>query len=283
MLKEYYNLAKPGIIYSNLLTAAAGLFLASRYHVHGWILLAMLAGMAGIIGGACVFNNIIDRDIDARMKRTSARAMVTGAISKAHALAYGIILAIVGALILFFYTNLLTLLVALAAAILYVALYTPLKRHSEYSALVGSIPGAAPPVVGYAAVTHHLDLAAFLLFIILCLWQMPHFYAIAIYRMQDYREANVPVFSIENGVPRTKRQIITYMILFIAAVILLYSFGYAGMIYLIAMLAIALTWLALGLQGFRKNTDDVRWARKVFLFSLIVITTFSVLISVNPK
>ncbi len=283
MLKEYYNLAKPGIIYGNLLTAIAGFFLASHYNVHWLLLLAMIIGVSCIIGAACVFNNIIDHDIDRRMKRTSARAMVTGAISKKNAFIYGGALSIAGVLILFFYTNTLALGVAVAAAVLYVALYTPLKRHSAYSALVGSIPGATPPVIGYLAVTNHANWCAGLLFIILCLWQMPHFYAIAIYRIQDYQEARVPVFSIEKGVPCTKIQIVCYIIAFIVATIALYAFRYVGIFYLVGMLAAGLAWLVLSLRGFQKNTVDPKWARSVFLFSLIVITVFSILIALNPK
>lgn len=283
MLKNYYNLAKPGIIYSNLLTAAAGFFLASRYHVDWLLLLALLIGLACVIASACVFNNVMDRRIDARMTRTSGRAMVTGAISKRAAMIYGIALGVIGILILLLHTNILTLLVAVAAGILYVALYTPLKKRSAYSALLGSIPGAAPPVAGYLAVTHHFDLAALLLFAILVLWQMPHFYAIAIYRIEEYREAGVPVFPIRKGMAQTKAHMLIYMIAFIVAALLLSAFGYTGTVYLVGMLIFGLAWLVMGLQGFGRKTNDVKWARKVLLFSLIVIAAWSVLAAVNPR
>jgi len=281
MIKIYYQLTKPGIIYGNAITMIAGFFLASQGHIDWQLLLAALVGLSLIIASGCVFNNIADRDIDNRMERTKNRALVTGAISKQKAFIFGTILGLSGALTLYFTTNPLTLCVALVGLFVYVALYTPLKRLTMHATLVGAVAGAVPPVVGYCAVTNSLDLGAILLFLILVAWQMPHFYSIAIRRRDDYTQARIPVLSVKKGIYVTKINIMIYIMIFIMMLILLNVYGYAGLVYLGVMLLISLYWFLLAVKGLKPAIDDKAWAKKMFLFSLFVLLVFSLMVSIN--
>ena len=279
--KNYYRLTKPGIIYGNLLTATAGFLLASAGHVDLWLLLATLAGTSLVIASACSFNNYIDRGLDAKMTRTKRRALVQGAIRGRDALIFASILGLAGFLVLGLWVNAVVFGIGLAAFIDYIALYGLAKRRSVHGTLVGSIAGAAPVVAGYCTVTDRFDGGALILFLILALWQMPHFYAIAMYRFDDYKAAGLPVLPVKAGSRAAKTQIVLYITAFIAANVLLSIFGYTGYAYLIIMTLLGLSWLRLGLQGF-KAANDKRWARQMFFYSLIIILSLSVMLSVGP-
>jgi heme o synthase len=192
-MKKYYWLVKPGIIYGNALTAMAGFLLADRGRFDVVLFLAMLAGICLVMASGCVFNNVWDRQADSKMERTKNRALVTGEISTTNALAYGTVLGLIGFGLLYFYTNALTTLIAAIGFAFYVLVYTPLKHRTVYGTLLGAVAGAVPPVVGYCAVTNELDIGAWLLFLILVVWQMPHFYAIGINRFDDYKAAGIPI------------------------------------------------------------------------------------------
>jgi heme o synthase len=279
-LKTYYALSKPGIIYGNLITATAGFLLASGGHISFGRLLTTLLGLGLVIASACVFNNYIDSDIDSKMARTSRRALVTKTISGQSALIYGSLLGIFGVAILAVWVNWLALALAGSGWVAYVVFYTFSKRRTVYSTLIGSISGSTPPVVGYCAASNHLDGGALLLFLSLTFWQMPHFYAIAIYRLKDYKAAGLPVLPVKAGVPAAKRQIVAYIIGFIIAVALLWFYGYAGFTYLLVVGFVGLAWLRLALKGFGTASDQ-KWARGVFFFSLVVTLVFSFMLSVN--
>ncbi len=278
-LKKYYTLTKPGIIYGNIITTAGGFLLASKGHIHYWVLLATILGASLIIASACVFNNYIDRDIDKAMARTRKRATATGTISGKAALTYASILGLIGVVLLYVYVNILTLVIGLIAFLVYVFVYGYFKRRSIHGTAVGSIAGAAPVVAGYCAVTDHFNVGALLLFLILVFWQMPHFYAIALNRLSDYTAAKLPVLPVVKGVRHTKIQILIYIVGFILANIALTIFGYSGIVYVIVMVTLGLCWFWLGLKGFKNN--DKKWAKKMFLFSLIIILSLSIMLSVG--
>lgn len=278
-LKTYYYLTKPGIIYGNALAALAGFLLASKSHIDFWLLLAVLLGVSLVIASGCVFNNYIDRGIDEKMSRTKRRALVRGVIKGRHALIYATFLGISGFVVLLVYTNLLTVMVGVVGLVDYVILYGYSKRRSVHGTLIGSISGATPPVAGYVAATDRLDVGAVLLFLILVFWQMPHFYAIAMYRLKDYTAAGLPVLPVERGSRVTKRSILAYIILFTTACVLLTVYGYTGYVFLIAMIVLGGVWIWKGLRGWRDAQDDARWARGMFFHSLLVLVAFCVLIS----
>ena len=280
IIKVYYFLTKPGIVYGNAITAAAGFFFASKQQINLPLFLSMIAGLSLIVAGSCAFNNYIDRDIDREMERTKKRAIPAGKISGIHALIFAGILMLSGAVILLVYTNILALSIALVGAFVYIFLYTLAKRNSVYGTLVGSISGAVPPVVGYTAVSNNFNLAALLLFCVLVLWQMPHFYAIAIYRINDYKKALLPILPIKSGIKKTKIQIFIYIIACTMAIDAFSLLKYTGLVFFNVMSFICLVWLFYAFKGFKTN-DNVSWVKQIFHFSLIVIILFSIMISVN--
>lgn len=281
MFKTYYQLAKPGIIYGNLLTAIGGFLFAADGRIDILLLLALGFGMSLLIGSGCVFNNYLDRDIDAKMRRTQKRALVREAIDTRSALLYGAVLGIVGIALLALFTNRTTVLLGIVGFVSYVFVYTFLKRKTVHGTLIGTVPGATPLVAGYTAVTGRLDLDALLLFLIMVAWQMPHFFAIAIFRRDDYAAAGIPVLSVVRGIRATKIQMVAYMVLFIISIVLLYAFGSAGLTYLIVMGLLASRWLAMGLSGFRADTDNIAWSRQVFKFSLFIILGLSITLALD--
>lgn len=268
---NYYLLTKPGIILGNLITVAAGVMLASEGSFRLILFLASLLGLGCVIASACVFNNIIDRKIDQKMKRTQNRPMARGLISNRNAFLFGCLLCLLGNFFLFKYTNLLSLCIADFGFLVYVALYSPWKSRTIYGTAIGSVAGAVCPVVGYCAVSNRIDSGALILFAIMVLWQMPHFFSIALYRLDDYTAAAIPVLPVKKGIPRTKIQMLLYIIAFMGATCLLTFYGYTGYIYLTIAALLSVTWLLLCLQGFR-STNDQLWARKMFRHSLVVIT-----------
>lgn len=280
VIKAYYALTKPGIIYGNALTAIGGYFLAA--HGHGSLggFLGMLVGICLVMACGCVFNNYLDRDIDKLMKRTKNRALVTGEISPRNALIFGTVLGAVGLALLGLANNGLSAGLGALGIFFYVVVYGIGKRRSEHGTLIGSISGAIPPVVGYAAYAGTLDLGALLLFLILATWQMPHFYAIALYRQNDYADAKIPVLPIKKGAYATKVQILAYVIAFAVACWQLQAQGYAGNAYLITMTALNLAWLAMAAKGF-SNPSVIPWAKRLFRFSLIILTVFCILLCVD--
>jgi protoheme IX farnesyltransferase len=278
VIKAYWELTKPGILFGNAITAIAGFLLASKGCIDFWLFLAMLAGLLCVIGSACVFNNYIDREMDSKMKRTRNRPLVKQVISLRSAILFGILLGLVGVLLLAYYTNLLALTIALIGFIVYVAIYSPLKHHSVHGTVVGSIAGALPPAVGYCAVTDQFDAAALILFIIVALWQMPHFFAIALYRLDDYRTAGIPVLPVKKGAQVTKIQMLLYIVAFLIALPMLTLFGYTRYLYLVVTLLLGLGWLWLCIQGFWAKNDKV-WGRNMFFTSLVVVMGFSLMIS----
>jgi protoheme IX farnesyltransferase len=205
IIKNYYRLTKPGIIYGNLLTAAAGFFVAGRGPVDWALLLWMLLGLSLVIGSACVFNNYFDRGIDAKMERTRGRAIAAGKVSGRAAIIFACALLPLGAGALYFFTTPWALAAALAGFFVYVFLYTPLKHRSSTALYVGAVAGAMPVVAGYAAGANAIDRAALALFILLFIWQLPHFIAIAFYRFNEYAAAGVPLAVRKEPAPAAKR------------------------------------------------------------------------------
>lgn len=263
-----------------MISTIAGFILASRGHFNIYLFAATLLGIALVIASGCVFNNILDRKIDKKMDRTKKRAIVTGDISIKNAALYGTILGLLGFGSLYFYTNLITTITAIIGFIFYVIIYGYFKRTSVYGTLVGSVSGAIPPVVGYLAVSNQVDLGALLLFLILVMWQMPHFYAIAIYRMSDYSNASLPVLPVKKGIKTAQIHILLYIVGFIIASALLSYYQFTGVLYLISIGILGLFWLGYGLKGFR-SMDNVVWAKKMFGFSLLVLLATCIMMSVD--
>lgn len=276
-LKIYYRLTKPGIIYGNILSILAGYFLAFSGNLNLILLFAVICGASLVMASGCVINNYIDRNIDAVMARTKNRGVPQGLVSKHAVITFGTILGIAGVVILYLFVNLLTTLLGVFAWLSYVVFYGVSKRRSIHGTLVGAVPGAMPPLAGYCAVTNQLDLGALILFLILVFWQMPHFYAIAIRRIEEYSAASIPAWPIKKGVESTKNQMVGYGLLFVLSVSALTLFNYTGYIYLAIMLLVSLWWLRIIVKRSALEGDKV-WAKQVFLSSLVILPVFTVAI-----
>lgn len=277
--KSYLQLIKPGITLSNTLTAIAGFLLAKSNH--GFVLstfIGVIGGVAFVIASACVINNIIDRDLDQRMKRTKGREIASGLISPLKAAVFATVLGVIGFVLLAALTNWVALTLGVIAYLWYIAIYAVAKRTTPLSTIIGGVCGALPPVAGYVAVTGHLDVIAVILFALMMVWQLPHFYAISIFRSDDYREAGLPVWSVRYGLKSTKAQIFFWVVIFTLLVPLLTLFHATGGIYLVVMLAVSLYWLYQGARYYNSD-DDIRWARRMFGVSLIVLLALCVAIS----
>lgn len=276
-----YQLTKPGVLYGNVLTVMAGYFLAASGKIDILLLLAILFGSTFVIASACVLNNYLDQDIDRIMERTKKRPLIQGTIKGYEALILCATLGIGGSLILYFYTNTLTAMLGIVGFITYVFLYGALsKRLSIHGTLVGSISGAVPILMGYAAFADKIDAGAILVFAALFFWQMPEFYSISIYRLKEYKAAGIPVMSVVKGVKNTKIQIFIYTLLTSISILLLTSFGYTKGLYFIIMATLCGYWLWLGYKGlYAKNSE--KWARKMFHFSLIILLAYSLMISID--
>lgn len=280
-MREYYDLVKPGIVYGNTIVALAAYFFATRFAIDIDVFCALVIGLAFVIGSAAIFNNYFDRRIDTLMERTKTRALASGTIPVTFALVFAAILGIVGFGVLYALANPLSAYCALAGFLVYLCLYGPLKRMTPWGVVIGALAGAAPVFVGYAAATGRIDAAAVLIFAILCIWQLPHFFAVAIYRFDEYAAAGIPTVPIKIGIAKTKYAIATTIIVFAAAIGLVPALGYAGGIYAIAMALVCAVWFASALRGF-SAPDDKRWARRLFYISLLVIFAFAVLLAVGP-
>lgn len=272
---RFLSITKPGIIFGNLVTVLGGFFLASQGNPDPQILFATLLGISLIIASGCVFNNVIDRDIDQLMERTQRRVLPMGQMSVSVALVYATLLGVLGAYVLYRDTTALAFILSLLGLFFYVVVYSLwFKRSSSYGTIIGAVSGAAPPLVGYCAVTNQFDINAALLFLILFFWQMPHFYAIAIYRLSDYQAAGIPVLPAVKKIRYTKISSMGYIGLFTAAAVSLARFGLATAAYGAVALVLGVSWFVLGLRGF-SSQEDRAWARKMFLFSIINITFLS--------
>lgn len=281
-ITRYYSLTKPGVLYGNALTAAAGFALASAGHFAWWTFVALCVGSTLVIASACVLNNVLDRDIDTVMERTRKRATVTGTVSLTGAVGFSIGLGVVGMAILVAWTNWYVVAVGLAGFLCYVVLYGMLsKRMSIHGTLVGSISGAAPIFAGYLAVSNRIDIGSVLAFLTVFWWQMPEFYSIAIYRKDEYARAGVPVITVVKGVPRAIREILVYTVAFVVTTLLLPVFGHGGVVYTVVMAALGAYWIWLGILGLRTREPE-RWARRMFGFSMVMILALCVMVAVGP-
>ncbi|MGD8174568.1 heme o synthase [Marinimicrobium sp. ARAG 43.8] len=283
-MNRYLTVIKPGIVMGNLISVAGGFFLASRGEIDWGLFLATVIGLSLVVASGCAINNHIDRDIDAKMRRTCHRVTVTGELSASATLWFGIVLGLAGVGLLAACTNTTSVNFAALGFVVYVGVYSLyMKRHSVYGTLVGSLAGAVPPVVGYCAVTGQCDAGALILLVMFCLWQMPHSYAIAIFRYQDYEAANIPVLPVAKGIGKARRHIVLYIAVFGLVTVLLPLSGYTGGAFMLVACCTSLWWLAMALRGYRPEVDFAGWARQVFAFSIVTITALSITMALDFK
>ncbi len=279
MLKDLIELTKPRILRLNLIAGFGGFWVASKWNIDWLLLVYMLIGTGLTMASSCVINNYWDRELDQKMERTRDRATATGRIKPIVVLWYGIGLGISGVVVLFTLVNPLTGWLGLLGMFVYIVIYTMwLKRSSTWSTSIGGISGAMPPVIGYCAVTNTVDAGAWILFMLLFLWQPPHFWSLSIRRVEEYRSAGFPLLPVVKGVNRTKLQMIPYVLLLIPSGLALYYYGHVGYVYLAITLVAGVIWLVHTLRGLAA-TDTDKWARTNFIISInYLMLTFLVMV-----
>lgn len=259
-----------------------------NYFIYIFIyLIVALLGIIMIIASGCIINNYFDRDIDKKMKRTQSRLLTNDQIAMQYGkiiVFIGIIIGVFGACFLYVFCGIYATSIAIIGHLTYVILYTMwLKRNSLYGVLIGGISGATPPVVGYLSI-HSLGLSIYsfdstclLIFIILVVWQMPHAYAISIYRMQEYESANITTFPATKGRQLTEQAMLWYVIIFSLSLFTMYFVANLGIVYLIYAILCSILWIKLASS---RSLPYEQWARKMFGYSIISIMLFSTTIAV---
>lgn len=268
LVRDLVALTKPRITMLVLMTGAAGMWLAPG-NTDPAKLVRALIGTALIVGSANALNMWWERESDAHMARTRNRPLPAGRMAPDVALTFGIALALVSAPMLFV-VNVATGLLGLVALLSYVAVYTPLKRHTHLALLVGAVPGAIPPLLGWTTVTGTIGLGGVLLFAVLFLWQIPHFAAISIFRANDYARAGLQVVSVQRGERAARHTVAFWTVLLVATSLLFVPFGLAGRVYLLVATLLGAGFLAMALRGVRGGAklDVARWAKRVFAYSI---------------
>jgi protoheme IX farnesyltransferase len=280
-VKDYLELTKPRITWLIVMSTAVGYYFG---HSGPWLLFLVLHSLLGtalIASGTAALNQWYEREADRHMRRTQARPLPAGRLQPQQALIFGIALSLVGGLELGLFVNWLTAALGVATLGMYLLIYTPLKQKTWWSTTVGAVPGAMPPLIGYAAAAHMLRPEAYVLGAILFLWQFPHFYAIAWMYREDYSRAGIRMLPVvEPDGESTARQILLYSVLLIPISLLPKWMGMTGSIYMVGALALGLIFLYSGIRVSMDRTK-VR-ARRVLLASVIYLPVLYALMVLDP-
>ena len=266
--RDYYELTKPRVVMLIVFTAVVGMFLA----VPGWPgAAAMLFGTIGIgmaASAAAVFNHVLDARIDIHMLRTRGRPLPEGRVSESNALAFASAICVLSMIVLWFLVNPLTAILTFASLIGYAVIYTVfLKRATPQNIVIGGAAGAAPPVLGWTAVTGEITSSALLLFLIIFVWTPPHFWALAIARKDEYAKVGIPMLPVTHGDEYTRLHILLYTILLVVITVIPYLTGMSGLIYLAAAVSLGALFLNYAVRMLR-DRDDVELPMRTFKFSI---------------
>jgi heme o synthase len=277
---DYYEMTKPKVVMLLLLTALVGMCLASESWISWKILIAGLVGIGFLSSAAAVINHVVDRRIDGQMARTFNRPMPKGKISPQKALIFAAVLTVLGYVILELWVNRLTALLTLASLVGYAFVYTMyLKRATPQNIVIGGLAGAAPPLLGWTAVTGEIHAYALLLVLIIFTWTPPHFWALAIHREKDYARAQVPMLPVTHGIEFTKTSIFLYTILLGIVCLMPYLVGMTGVIYLVGATILNLGFLYYAWK--LKYASDADTAMQTFKFSIIHLMVLFVVLLVD--
>lgn len=266
--RDYYELTKPRVVMLIVFTAVVGMFLA----VPGFPdPLALLFGTLGIglaASSAAVYNHVLDHRIDILMMRTMGRPLPQGKLTEKSALTFATVLCIVSMLILWFLVNPLTAILTFISLIGYAVIYTAfLKRATPQNIVIGGAAGAAPPILGWTAITNEVTSSALLLFLIVFVWTPPHFWALAIARKDDYARADIPMLPVTHGEDYTRLNILLYTILLCIVSVIPYLTGMSGLIYLVTAVVLGAMFLRYAIR-MRRNPEDLELPMLTFRFSI---------------
>ena len=270
LLNSYYQLCKPNVVYMMLICAFVGMLLAEESVGSFGYLFVALTGIALCSASAAAINQVIDRNTDASMTRTDQRPLPKGELSVTHASVFAFIIGVTGALILYFYVNTLTMILTIASLIGYAFIYTIyLKRATPQNIVIGGLAGAAPPLLGWSSITNTIDPYALLLVLIIFVWTPPHFWALAIYRKDEYAKESIPMLPVTHGIVFTKLQIVLYTIILFIVSLLPYVVLMSGLIYLYSALILSSMFLYSSVKLYYSSDDED--AMKTFQFSIYYI------------
>jgi heme o synthase len=270
LLKSYYILCKPNVVYMMLITALVGMLLAQETVPSISYMFIALLGIALCSGSAAAINQVIDRSADASMNRTDKRPLPQGDISPIHASIFALVIGFLGALILYIFVNTLTMYLTIASLIGYAFIYTVyLKRATPQNIVIGGLAGAAPPLLGWTSITNSIDAYSLLLVLIIFIWTPPHFWALAIYRKDEYAKESIPMLPVTHGVAFTKLQIVLYTIILFLVSLLPYIVLMSGVIYLISALVLSSVFLYYSIKLYLGEGDE--YAMKTFTYSIYYI------------
>jgi len=270
LLKSYYELCKPNVVYMMLICALVGMLLAEQYVSSYLYLFISLSGIALCAASAAAINQVIDRETDASMTRTDQRPLPQGELSPTHASIFAFVIGVLGAMILYFFVNTLTMILTISSLIGYAFIYTVyLKRATPQNIVIGGLAGAAPPLLGWSSVTNTIDPYALLLVLIIFVWTPPHFWALAIYRKDEYAKESIPMLPVTHGVEFTKLQIVLYTIILFIVSVLPYIVLMSGIIYLVSALILSSIFLYYSIKLFVSEDNEI--AMKTFQFSIYYI------------
>lgn len=270
--REYLVLTKPRVVLLMLLTAVIGMQLACDSFVPINILVLASLGIALSSASAAVINQCVDRQIDAKMQRTQHRPLVSGNINLYQALTFAFVLGFAGLSILYFYINSISAWLTFFTLIGYAVFYTMFLKHSTpQNIVIGGAAGAAPPMLGWVAVTGQLDPQALLLMLIIYLWTPPHFWALAIHRCEEYKKAGVPMLPVTHGIKFTKLNILLYSILLYLVILLPYLIQMSGLIYLCSASILSIIMIYYSYKLYTDPIDTSPWALKTFNYSIIYL------------
>lgn len=268
--REYYELTKPRVVFLLVFTAVIGMFLATPGIVPWEVLIGGSLGIWLCSASAAVLNQWADREADARMARTRRRPLPTGQLSDVEALTFAAVLCVVGAGLLYWLTNTLTMWLTLFSLVGYAVIYTLfLKRATPQNIVIGGAAGAAPPLLGWTAVTGEVHAHALVLFLIIFAWTPPHFWALAIDRKDEYARAGIPMLPVTHGVKFTSLQILLYTAILFAVSLLPFVSKMSGWLYLAGALPLGALYLLWSWQLVREKADDL--PRKLFNYSIVYL------------
>ena len=275
-LSSYINLCKPKIVALLTVTALIGMLLSVNFYTNLTNVfngLASLVGFALLAAASAALNQIFDRETDKNMSRTKSRPLAAGNISLTEALTFTAILLFVGSSLMLYFSNLLTLMITTFGFIFYSLIYTIyLKWSTPQNIVIGGLSGALPPLIGWTAVSNEISLMPLILVLIIFLWTPPHFWPLAIDRMEEYKKEGVPMMPIAKGVTRTKKEMVVYAVLLLAASLAPYIYGLAGIFYLVTTTALNLYFIYLCLIYL--NDKDNQLSMKIFNFSVKYMLLF---------
>lgn len=275
-LSSYINLCKPKIVALLTVTALIGMLLSVNFYTNLTNVfngLASLVGFALLAAASAALNQIFDRETDKNMSRTKSRPLAAGNISLTEALTFTAILLFVGSSLMLYFSNLLTLMITTFGFIFYSLIYTIyLKWATPQNIVIGGLSGALPPLIGWTAVSNEISLMPLILVLVIFLWTPPHFWPLAIDRMEEYKKEGVPMMPIAKGVTRTKKEMVVYAVLLTAASLAPYIYGLAGIFYLVTTTALNLYFIYLCLIYL--NDKDNQLSMKIFNFSVKYMLLF---------